>query len=176
MVYAVALALCVALRLLPHPANLTPLGASAVFAGRTLPVRWALPVTWLGMLLANVGLAFWRGYAFWDGAMAFVFVGFGLQVALGYLFRKVKGGAFLAAAAGGVGFYLVSNLGVWLASGMYPHNAAGLGACYAAALPFLGRTLGGDLLWTLALTPVYRWAQKRTAARGWPGSEAAAAG
>jgi hypothetical protein len=38
-------------------------------------------------------------------------------------------------------FFLLSNLSVWLTSGMYPHTAAGLSACYALALPFYGNDL-----------------------------------
>lgn len=33
-------------------------------------------------------------------------------------------------------FFILSNLVVWAASTMYPHTAAGLGACYIAAIPF----------------------------------------
>jgi hypothetical protein len=35
--------LCVVLRVLPHPPNLAPVGAAAVFAGRTLK-PWTAPV------------------------------------------------------------------------------------------------------------------------------------
>jgi hypothetical protein len=38
-------------------------------------------------------------------------------------------------------FFLLSNFMVWLGSRMYPHTAAGLGACYAAGLPFYGNDL-----------------------------------
>lgn len=34
-------------------------------------------------------------------------------------------------------FWLWSNLGVWLTSGMYPHTMAGFIHCYVLALPFL---------------------------------------
>ena len=39
-------------------------------------------------------------------------------------------------ALGAVLFFLVSNFGVWLTQELYPHSAAGLAACYVAALPF----------------------------------------
>ncbi|HMG02463.1 MAG TPA: DUF6580 family putative transport protein, partial [Edaphobacter sp.] len=33
-------------------------------------------------------------------------------------------------------FFVLSNFMVWTAGGLYPHTAAGLGACYVAAIPF----------------------------------------
>lgn len=43
--------------------------------------------------------------------------------------------------ASATSFFLLSNFAVWFGSGMYSHNAAGLGACYAAALPFYANDL-----------------------------------
>ena len=48
-------------------------------------------------------------------------------------------------------FFAVTNLAVWAFSAMYPHTAAGLAACYAAALPFLPQTVIGDLFWAAVL-------------------------
>ncbi|MGC2301055.1 MAG: DUF6580 family putative transport protein, partial [Acidobacteriaceae bacterium] len=42
------------------------------------------------------------------------------------------------------------NYAVWAGSAMYPHSAAGLGACYVAALPFYRN----DLLSTTVITVV----------------------
>lgn len=162
MLYGVTLLLCLALRLLPHPFNLTPMGASAVFAGRTLPVGWALALVGLGMVASNVALAQLHGYPVVDSSTPFVFAGFGFQVLLGRAFRSARWGALAAALTGSLAFFLVSNLGVFLGTALYPRSVAGLGACYAAALPFLRNTLAGDLLWTLALTPLYAWAARQS--------------
>jgi hypothetical protein len=45
-----------------------------------------------------------------------------------------------------VAFFLISNFGVWLGGGLYPHTLSGLGDCYALALPFFRGTLFGDWL------------------------------
>jgi hypothetical protein len=45
-------------------------------------------------------------------------------------------------------FWLLSNGAVWVFSGMYPLNLSGLAQCYVAAVPFLEKTVLGDLLWT----------------------------
>ena len=46
-------------------------------------------------------------------------------------------------------FFLLSNAAVWAFSGMYPPNWQGLTQCYIAALPFLDKTVLGDLFWTV---------------------------
>ncbi|MEW6407484.1 MAG: DUF6580 family putative transport protein [Patescibacteria group bacterium] len=43
-------------------------------------------------------------------------------------------------------FYLWTNFGVWLISGMYPHTLSGLIWCYIIALPFLKLNLFGNLI------------------------------
>jgi Family of unknown function (DUF6580) len=57
----------------------------------------------------------------------------------------------VAALASSVLFFLLTNLGVWATSGLYPFTMVGLVACYAAALPFFRNMLAGDFLYTLAL-------------------------
>src|SRR5436190_44221 len=57
----------------------------------------------------------------------------------------------LAALAGSVGFFVVSNFAVWAVWQMYPKTLAGLGACYVAALPFFRNALVGDLMWSAVL-------------------------
>jgi hypothetical protein len=47
-------------------------------------------------------------------------------------FVRVGAGALL----GPTSFFLLSNYAVWATSPTYPHNAAGLGACFVAGLPF----------------------------------------
>lgn len=41
-----------------------------------------------------------------------------------------------AVAASTTSFFVLSNFMVWAGSTMYPHSAAGLAACYVAAIPF----------------------------------------
>ncbi len=56
---------------------------------------------------------------------------------------RVVGGVLASATS----FFLLSNFAVWAnsasfgAAAMYPHTLSGLGACYAAALPFYGNDL-----------------------------------
>ena len=45
-------------------------------------------------------------------------------------------------------FYVVTNFGMWLFSGIYPRTLGGLEACYIAAIPFFQNTVAGDLVYT----------------------------
>jgi hypothetical protein len=48
-------------------------------------------------------------------------------------------------------FFLATNFAVWAFNGMYPMTVQGLTQCYVAALPFLDKTVLGDLFWTAVL-------------------------
>ena len=48
-------------------------------------------------------------------------------------------------------FFLLSNGAVWAFSGMYSLTWQGLVQRYVAALPFLEKTVLGDLFWTAVL-------------------------
>jgi len=70
-----------------------------------------------------------------------------------------------AAALGSLQFFVITNFGVWLgAKFAYAHTLAGLAACYVAAIPFYGRTLASDLLYSAALFGLHAWLS-RTVAR-----------
>ncbi|MGQ9651804.1 MAG: DUF6580 family putative transport protein [Phycisphaerae bacterium] len=133
-----------AIRLVPHPPNLTPIAAIALFGGVFFPTwrsAFALPLA--AMLLSDLVLALtiygWHG----GWIMPFVYGSFALTVCLGRCLRRRPQLLFVAGASLGsaVLFYLVTNLGVWLCSQMYPATWQGLLACYAAAIPFLGNSL-----------------------------------
>ena len=53
-----------------------------------------------------------------------------------------------AALLSSTSFFLLSNGMVWLRGNMYPHNAAGLGACYVAGLPFYRNDVASTLVFS----------------------------
>ena len=165
MLPVLLIVLCVILRIAPHPPNFAPVGATAVFAGRTLHPLFAVLVVGVAMVAGDVFLARLHGYAAFDWVTPFIYGSFFLQLLAGRMLRQRRGGMIIAALAGSLGFFVLSNLGVFIASGMYAHSAAGLAACYLAALPFLGRTILGDILWTLILMAAYRPLAARLEAR-----------
>jgi hypothetical protein len=149
----VALALVafgVAMRLLPHPANLAPVGAIALFGGATLGKRvgWWLPV--VVMAISDAFIGFYSSIVFtWLG---FLLVGLiGLYIRDYHSWFRVPIGAL----AGSLTFFTVSNLGVWLMGGLYAHTWAGLVQCYTLALPFLRPTIAGDLIYSAIFFGMY---------------------
>ena len=151
-----ALLFAAAMRVVPHPPNVTPVGASAVFAGRTMKPWQSMVFVALAMAIGDVALSRLHGYPAFTWVSPFVYAGFFAQAALGRVLRKKRFGALGAALAGGMAFFLLSNVGVFLASGMYAHTGAGLVECFAQAIPFYGRTLAGDLAFTALFSLAYR--------------------
>ena len=144
---ASAILAAAALRLAPHPPNFAPIGAMALFSGAQLgrrPLAFAAP---LGALLASDAiLGFYHGMATVYGATALI-------VLLGWLVNKritlLRVGA--AALASSVLFFVITNLGMWLFSGIYPGTGAGLAACFVAAIPYFQNTVAGDLVYSALL-------------------------
>lgn len=147
LVLITAILAAAALRLVPHPPNFTPIGAMALFSGAMLGRRLLAFVAPLAaMLLSDIVLGFHSG-------MPFVYASIALIVFIGWvaLERRSPLRIGLAAIAGSVLFFLITNLGVWATGNMYPHDAAGLAACYVAAIPFFQNTVAGDLFYAAVL-------------------------
>ena len=82
--------------------------------------------------------------------MPFIYGSVALIVLIGWAIRTrisvlpVAG----AALASSILFFLISNFGTWLLSGMYPLTVSGLAVCYVAAIPFFQNTVAGDLFFS----------------------------
>jgi hypothetical protein len=136
-----AIVAAAAMRLLPHPPNFTPIGAMALFSGAYLGRRglaFVAPVA--ALLLSDAILGFYP-------ELLFVYLSVAATVLIGWALQKHKTvlRIGLAAVAGSVLFYLVTNFGVWLVMDYYPKTAAGLMASYVAAIPFFQNSAIGDL-------------------------------
>lgn len=157
--------LCTLFRIVPHPPNVAPVGATAVLAGRTLRPLHAIAITVAAMVVSDLALAWIHGWRPFGPASLFIYGGFAAQVLIARGLRRVRGGAIGAALLGGTVFFLLSNFSVWLFGALYPPTTAGLWACYVAAIPFFAATLVGDVVWTLVLTTAYQAAARRLADR-----------
>jgi hypothetical protein len=148
-----------AMRLVPHPPNVTPIAAIALFGGAHFAsTRAALAVPLLAMCLSDLLLGFGV-----DRVMPFVYGSFALIVVLGRLIRNRRSPLAVGGAAltGSALFFVITNLGVWLATDLYPRTAEGLGACYVAAIPFFRNTLAGNLLYASVLFGGFALAERR---------------
>ena len=146
-------------RLLPHPSNVAPIAAIALFAGAHFEKKWlAFVIPLAAMVISDLALGF-------HSTLWAVYVGFALIVCLGFTLRgRVKTMSVAATMlAGSALFFVVSNLGVWMTGGIYPLTGEGLAACFAAALPFFTNTFLGDAFYTALLFGGFALAESKFA-------------
>jgi len=131
--------------------NITAVGASLLFFGSKLNGdgarrgRWQAILAILALAATDYYLTVYAyGFPFhvsaylatwaWYGAICLL--GSGLLAKRSSALRVVVG-----VLASSTSFFILSNFMVWAAGGMYPATAAGLGACYVAAIPFYANDL-----------------------------------
>ena len=134
-------------RLLPHPPNVSPVAAMALFGGAYFADRRvAFLVPFLALLLSDLLIGL-------HDTMVYVYAGFGLTVVIGFWVRRHLSPGSIAAAvvASSVLFFLVTNFGAWLTSGLYPMSPDGLMQAYIAAIPFFQNSLLGNIVFTTVL-------------------------
>jgi hypothetical protein len=149
-------------RLVPHAPNMTPLGGSCLVAGSKIPgaLAYLLPLAVMAVTEPFVG-----GFS---RVSPVVYACFLLSVWIGRrLLRNVSplrvgAAAFLCSLQ----FFVFTNLAQWVAGStgsqpLYAQTFSGLVTCYTVALPFWGRTLAGDLLFSGALFGIYELAARR---------------
>ena len=149
-------------RLVPHAPNFTLVGGVSLFAGGRLS-GWKAYLLPLVLMLVTDPLV--GGYSF---STPFVYASFLIYVWIGSRLRGSQNPLAIGAAAtaGSLQFFVITNFGVWLGStATYAHTAAGLMACYVAAIPFYGRTLLADLFYSAALFGAFALLSRRVAAQ-----------
>lgn len=146
-------------RLLPHPPNLTPIAAMALFGGATLAnKRAAFLAPLVSLFLTDIFLGFsWLTPVVYGSFALIVCLGFWLRA------RSSVGRIAVAALTGSVVLFILTNLGVWALTSLYPKTLSGLLECYVVALPFFRNTLVGDLLYSGLLFGGLAMAERR-----WP--------
>lgn len=143
-------ALGTAWRLMPHMPNFAPIGAIALIGTMVLGWRKSLILTLSIMLITDLSIGFYSGFEW-------TWLGFGLIVILGAAIKKLPPvwRVPLGALGASLLFFVVSNFGVWVASGMYEHTLAGLIRCFVMALPFLKATVLSDIFFGSVLIGSY---------------------
>ncbi len=144
------------LRIVPHPWNLTPVGAMALFSGAMFRNRWiAFLLPLASLFAADLFVGFHK-------LMLIVYASFAISVAIGRWLRenrslaRIGGAVFLGAAQ----FFVITNFAMWALGGYYPKTAAGLATCFMAGVPFFWNTLGGDVLYAGILFGGFALAEK----------------
>jgi hypothetical protein len=137
--------IAVAMRLIPHWPNFTPVAAIALFGGTYISRKWlAFLIPIAAMLISDAIIGF-------HNYLISVYVCFAIAVGIGLLLRnKVNvwtvGGASLFSS---VLFFLITNFAVWLGSPFYSQDITGLINCYALGIPFFNNGVLGDLFYNM---------------------------
>ncbi len=145
-------------RLMPHPANVTPLGGTALFGGAKLerPWNYLAPLFILFITDLVIGL---------HGTMMYIYSSFIVSAFLGETLLKHNPNFVRVGLVGALGaslFFLISNFGVWAEGLLYPKTLVGLVDCYIAAIPFFRNSLIGDVTFATGFFAVYQWAESRS--------------
>jgi hypothetical protein len=160
--YLILTIIAVATRLLPHAANVAPIGGLALFLGATAlnettrlnkTAAFAVPI--IALFVSDILIGFYT----WE-VMVSVYAGFILTLLLGLAVRKfyrieMVVGASIAAS---IIFFLLTNAAVWAFTPMYHKTLAGLMQSYTMALPFFRNSLFGDLAYSAVLFGAYELA------------------
>lgn len=135
--------LAVALRLMPHPANMAPIAALALFGGVYLEKKYALIIPLVAMFLSDLFLGF-------HASILSVYGCFLVSGMIGMWVKNHKNVPTVIGASvfSSMLFFLVTNFNFWYADALYVKTLEGLLSSYINALPFFRNTLVGDLMYT----------------------------
>jgi hypothetical protein len=136
-------------RLMPHPANFTPIAAIALFSGVYLEKKYYLVIPVIAMLLSDFILGF-------HSTMIWVYGSFAVIALIGLWLKNHKsiGYIFGTAVVTSIIFFIITNFGVW-ATGYYNYTLSGLAECYTMAIPFFRNSISGDLVYVAVMFGIY---------------------
>jgi hypothetical protein len=139
-------------RLIFHPANMTAVGALALYSGSRYP-------TWKAALILFATMIVTDGIYGFHAVMWATYGSLFLTIIFGKALTKNKnvviiGGISLLSS---ILFFLITNFAVWVTGSMYPKTMSGLISCYVMALPFFRNSVIGDLGYTYVYFYVFNY-------------------
>lgn len=142
--------------------NFSPLGAMALFGGVYFK-NWkgfAFPLLtiWVSDIFMNRYVFFGEWKFFYDGFI-WVYGAFALMVLVGKWLNPNRSVMRFLSSSLLIVFihWIVTDIGVWLGSSVYPQTLAGFWACLVAAIPFEFRFLAGTLIYGVVLFGSFEW-------------------
>lgn len=138
-------------RLAPHMPNFAPIGAIVLFGSVLLGWRITLWLLIAILLFSDIVIGFYAG-------IEWTWLGFGLIIVIGNIIKRTPllWRIPVGALGSSIVFFIVSNFGTWVASGMYSHDIAGLIQCYTMGLPFFRVTVLSDVFFYSVFLGVYK--------------------
>lgn len=156
VVIVTLIVLAAVLRIVPHPWNLTPVGAIALFSGAMFRKRWIAFLLPLASLFAgDIFVGFHK-------LMFVVYASFAVSVAIGRWLTERRSVARIGGAVflGALQFFAVTNFAMWAVGGFYPRTVAGLVNCFVAGVPYFWNTLAGDAVFACVLFGGFAFAER----------------
>ena len=155
--FPIGLILILALsRLIPHPDNFTPIIAIAIMGSYFFNnINFSYLVVMLSMLIADFFIGFYSH-------ILFVYLPLFLIIFLFFKMSKKINfkNLFVFGFGGSLIFFIISNFGVWLVTGLYEKNINGLVQCYFMAIPFFKNTLISTLVFSYLSLTIYKFSNK----------------
>ena len=141
-------------RLIPHPANFTPLLAIALYSGFSFKNKFLFIVPLSAMLISDFLLGYYSSII-WVYLSLLIIFNIGYILSNRYSFNNLITLSFVSS----VSFFIISNFGVWL-GGWYGYSFSGFIACYMAAIPFFHNTLFSTIIYASIFHFSYKYSAK----------------
>ena len=141
-------------RIIPHPPNMTAIGAIALFSGAFLyDKRLAFIIPTITMLISDLVLGYQLALS--------VYLSFLIIVSLGFVLAKKHTGSSVInmSLLASVIFYVLTNFSVFISSPLYSKTFVGLIECYTLAIPFFLNTLIGNVVYSLIMFYGFKFVQ-----------------
>ena len=156
-------------RIIPHAPNFTPIGAICLFGAshftkKSYAFFVPLLIIFLSDLFINNVLYSSANFILFYNDFQWQYLSYFLIISFSIYFFKPKI-SFLnigfTAISCSLIFYIISNFGVWIGSGIYPFNLIGFISCYFNALPFYLNTLLSFVCYSYILVGAFYLSQKK---------------
>lgn len=130
------------LRLTPHPPNMAPIAAMALFGGVYLNKKYALVMPILAMIASDIFLGF-------NASTPLVYTSFLITGVIGLWLKNHKNisGVLGGTIISSIIFFLLTNFNFWYVTSLYPKTIDGMVQAYVMAAPFFKNTLAGDIMY-----------------------------
>ena len=142
-------------RIIPHPANATPLAALAILSGYAFYKNWAVLMTLISLCVSDILLGLLQNQPISGDWSLFTYSGYMLLAfwAPQRSLTKKKMVIWEYVLVSTLIYWIWTNFGTWLTSGMYLHDGYGFFECYLAGVPFLRNALLGTVIYTAIFLP-----------------------
>ena len=128
-------------RFIPHPPNFTSLIALSFYVPFIFGFKF-IPVVILSFAITDLYFGFHSTTFFTWGSV--LLIGLIAKYLCSSIYMRIIG-----TLCGASIFFIISNFGVWLATGSYEYNVNGLVLCYTLAIPFFYATVLSTILFSI---------------------------